>query len=288
MTRDDLVIWGAALCAGIALGALAYVLLATGIERFRDWRRSVQRRFEQEFRRAAIEGMTPVGASRLYCASLLLMPAFSLLVLGSVASAAAGALLIYLTPRALLGYLQRGRLARIEEQLPAALDQIGRSVSAGLSLAQALEEVSESAPEPIRHEFALVSRDHMLGSSLTEAVQNAAERLQSRQFDLVSTALLVNIDKGGDLKKALATISNSMKEIWRLEQKMLTASSEGRKAMLVISVVPLFVLLLVAFLQPDLMSTLTGSLPGYAILLLAGLMYGGGFLWLRRILATEI
>jgi tight adherence protein B len=278
----------AAVLAGIAVCIIAYLVIFNCFEWFMGWRQAMEQQFSKDFRAVYVEALTPAGAANLFCGGLILVPLFSLVYLQSITSAVAGALFIYFTPRTVISYLVTQRLALFDEQLPAALEQIGRSISAGLSLAQAIEEASENAPFPTNEEFGLIAADHRLGSSLSDSIKNAADRLESKQFGLVSTALLVNIEKGGDLKKALHTISESMKEIWRLEQKLITASSEGRKAMMVISIVPLFVLLLVAFMQPMLIETLTGAWAGIAILLAAGLLYTLGLFWLRRILATEV
>jgi len=86
----------------------------------------------------------------------------------------------------------------------------------------------------------------------------------------------------------LETLSDSMKEIARLEQKLITASAEGRKAIKVIAAMPFGIFLMVATVQPELIDTLTGSLGGYVLITVAILMYAAALYWLKKILSVEV
>ncbi len=194
----------------------------------------------------------------------------------------------FFIPKLIQSYNQSIRLIEFDERLPAALDQMSSSAKAGMSLAQTIEEVGLNSPKPINEEFLTMHQEHKLGTDLSQTIINARQRIKSKPFSLVASALLVNIDKGGNLPDALETLSISLKEIWRLEQKLITSSAEGRKAMWVISAVPIFIALLVFALQPELISGLTGSLLGITILVIAILTYVLGLYWLRNILNQEI
>lgn len=197
-------------------------------------------------------------------------------------------LLTFFIPKFIQNYNEAKRIAEFDERLPAALDQMSSSAKAGMSLAQVIEEVGLNSPKPINEEFLAIHQEHKLGTNLGETITNAKYRIKSKPFSLVASALLVNIDKGGNLPDALETLSNSLKEIWRLEQKLITSSAEGRKAMWVISAVPIFIALLVFTLQPELAAALTGSILGLAVLTIAILTYVLGIYWLRNILRQEI
>ncbi|MDH3609886.1 MAG: type II secretion system F family protein [Gammaproteobacteria bacterium] len=194
----------------------------------------------------------------------------------------------FFLPKVIQNYNKSIRLIEFDERLPAALDLMSSSAKAGMSLAQTIEEVGMNSPKPINEEFMAMYQEHKLGTDLSQTIINARKRIGSRPFTLVASALLVNIEKGGNLPDALETLSNSLKEIWRLEQKLITSSAEGRKAMWVISAVPIFIALLVFALQPELASALTGSILGFAILFAAILTYVLGLYWLRNILNQEI
>lgn len=191
-------------------------------------------------------------------------------------------------PGMIFAHMREARRQRFDEQLPSALDEMASSAKAGLSLAQAIEEVTRNASPPVSQEFGLITKEYQLGTDLGTAIQTARTRLDSRNFSLVATALMVNREKGGNLPEALMVLSNSLKEIWRLEQKLITASAEGRKGIRVIAAMPLFLFAVVAFMQPDIIESLTSSLIGIVILGVAVGLYILAFFWLRQILKIDV
>ena len=216
-------------------------------------------------------------------APLIVYPLSGSLVLALAASAA-----VVLSPKALLEYIKRERREKLQEQLPAMLDNIASSTKAGLNLMQAFEEASRQMSPPASQELSLMVQDYRLGKDFKSCIESARQRLKSRSFNLVASALSVNIEKGGNLTEAMVTMSASLKEIWRLEQKMLTASAEGRKAVKVISGMPIMIFLMVAFSQPDIVETLTSNFAGWAIITVSVAMYVFAIYWLLRILQTDI
>ena len=275
------------------LAFLGVVLLSVGVGAAMSGQlgQFVERRekaSEKALHELFIRDVTPRNVLIFSVLGGVILGALAWLMTGSIIVAAALAGSTIFLPGPIFGYLRRQRLARFDERLPSALDQIVSSARAGLSLSQALEEVSKTAPAPVSEELSLIVQDQKLGTDLGEAIDSARRRLGSRPFGLVATALLVNREKGGNLPEALQTMSVSLKEIWRLEQKIITASSEGRKAVWVISAVPLFVFFMVITMQPDLAQSLVSSVAGFAILGLATLLYVGGIAWLMRILRMDV
>jgi len=275
------------------LAFLGVVLLSVGVGAAMSGQlgQFVERRekaSEKALHELFIRDVTPRNVLIFSVLGGVILGALAWLMTGSIIVAAVLAGSTIFLPGPIFGYLRRQRLARFDERLPSALDQIVSSARAGLSLSQALEEVSKTAPAPVSEELSLIVQDQKLGTDLGEAIDSARRRLGSRPFGLVATALLVNREKGGNLPEALQTMSVSLKEIWRLEQKIITASSEGRKAVWVISAVPLFVFFMVITMQPDLAQSLVSSVAGFAILGLATLLYVGGIAWLMRILRMDV
>lgn len=226
------------------------------------------------------------------------------ILLGTVAAAGAGGLLSWLLgswlssattvgvilwlPGFWLDHLRLERRARFETQLPAALDQLAANTRAGLTLAQALEELTAQLSPPASQEFAQIVQSYRLGTDLKTALNAARQRLQSLPFGLAASALVVNLDKGGNLPEALERIAVSLKEIWRMEQRFTTYSAEGRAAIKIISLTPVGILLFISLVQPGLIDTVTGSLTGWIILALAVALYLGGVAWARSLLRHDI
>ena len=272
----------------LAVLALVLAVVPAMTERFKSIVAQQELQHEAALHSLFIGDVKPREVTNLAIIAAVLVAAILEVMLGNHFFAIAGAAVVLMLPPALFGYMKRQRLTKFEEQLPATLDQIASGAKAGLSLRQAIEEAAVASPPPTSDEFSLLVQDIALGSDMGTAIDNMRTRLGGKPFGLVAAALNTNREKGGNLPEALDRMSASLKEIWRLEQKLITASAEGRKAMLVISLVPIFVFVLVMLMQPDLAAKLTQSLGGFIVLGVAVLLYASGIMWLLRILRIAV
>jgi tight adherence protein B len=198
------------------------------------------------------------------------------------------AIAAFFSYKALFVYLQQKRESDFEERFPMALDQLVSTSKAGLNLTQSLEEVAKYAPSPVSDELNRIVREQRLGTDIASALINSRARMHSHTLTLTVSALLINIKQGGNLPEAIEKISKSLKEIWRLEQKLFTASAEARKGAMVISAMPLVIFVLVVFMQPDMIDTLTGSLMGWGVLAISTILYVAGIAWMIKIIRVDI
>ncbi|MFT7460618.1 MAG: tight adherence protein B [Planctomycetota bacterium] len=180
------------------------------------------------------------------------------------------------------------RLEKVREQLPSAVDSMA-SAAPNFGLPDVIKEASHLSPNPIGQELRQVSFEYdVVKIDVETALLNARKRLQLSSFNLVASALVINNQKGGNLSRALATMSGSLREILKLENKVITASSEGRKAARVISAMPILLFFFISSFQPDLIDTLTGSFTGWVMLALSVTLYSFGAIWMYRMLKVDV
>ena len=196
--------------------------------------------------------------------------------------------LIWQIPKYIYWHFAKKRTEKFDEHLPVVLDQLTSATRAGKSLSQAINDVSSYAPFPISQEFTQISSDQKLGIDLSTALKSARKRIGSKPFSLAVTAMLVNTDLGGNLPNTMKVMSDSLKEIWRLDQKLHTSSAEGRKGGFILAIMPIVILCIVMLMQPDMITTLFSSVIGYIVLIAAVLTYLGGLFWMYRILQVDI
>jgi len=208
--------------------------------------------------------------------------------LGYALSSIALATLILVSDKLYFPWAQAKLREEFDEKFPMALDQIVSSTRAGLNLAQAMEDVSKLAPHPIDGELQKIVRENRMGSDMATALIAARQRLKSHTLDLTVSALLVNMRQGGDLPKALERMSQALKEIWRLEQKIFTGSAEARKGAMVMSAMPIVIFVMVASMQPEMIDKLTGTLMGLGILVVAAVLYVAGMTWMFKIIKADV
>ena len=258
------------------------------VAKYQEYSRQRQAEFETMLKELFVANMTPAELFLYYLGTIIGSVVVVYLLTNSFVTTLIFGVLAYYLPVIVFAYLKQQRIAAFNEQLPASLDQLASAAKAGLTLVQAFEEVAKHAQPPLSEEFGQIVQDQRLGTDLSTALMAARERVKTVSFNLTVTALLVNISQGGNLPEATETISKSLKEIWRLEQKLLTASSEGRKGAVIICVMPLVIFLMVSMAQPELIDILVGSLAGFFVMLLAAMFYAGGIWWLVKILRFDV
>jgi len=175
-----------------------------------------------------------------------------------------------------------------EQQLPDALISISSSVRAGLSLPQAIATNAKDLPSPVRDEFALISKQYDAGLPLDDALTRAARAIGSRNFSLVASALIINRERGGDISDILERLSASLREVFRLEEKIRTETAGARFEGRVMLAVPPFILFMLFMAEPDLVNALFASPIGIVMVLFAVSLMVVAFFWIQKILNKDV
>lgn len=212
----------------------------------------------------------------------------ALVLTGSpVAALIAGALAVALVAGLIAAVASQQR-RRFEDQLPDTLNLIATSLRAGYSMLQALEAVTQEAPEPTSREFRRVLNEIRLGRSATEALQDSARRMESLDFDWVVLAFTIQREVGGNLAEVLQTTSETMLHRGRLRREMRALTAEGRISAFVLGSTP-FVLFAFLFLgNRSYLEPLLESSVGKAAIGLALVLLGIGLVWLVRVIKVDV
>ncbi|HEV3231472.1 MAG TPA: type II secretion system F family protein, partial [Candidatus Dormibacteraeota bacterium] len=110
-----------------------------------------------------------------------------------------GALVGYAIPIAYLRYRQRQRRNQIDGLLAETLRMLGNGLKAGFSVQRSIENVAQNGRQPLAAEFERISREIRFGYDVSEALEHARTRIDSRDFDIVVTAIAVHKASGGNL-----------------------------------------------------------------------------------------
>ena len=199
-----------------------------------------------------------------------------------------GAVGIFL-PAIWIKILARRRLERLENQLVGGIQTLCSGVRAGLNLVQAMELVARDGPIPLKQEFAHMIREYEYGVPLEEAMDNCAARIGSGDFRLLFAALQTHRERGGDLGGTLDRIADSIREIQRLENQVKTLTAQGRATARWLGVMPIIVLIILYLIvSAEGVMTLIHDPFGNVLLLIMLVLNLAGFLWIRKIMATDI
>lgn len=180
------------------------------------------------------------------------------------------------------------RRKAFDAQLPQTLQLVGGALSAGLSLAQAVDTVVNEGAEPIASEFKRVLVENRIGVPLETAFEGVAERFQSKDFAWVVMAIRIQRQVGGNLAELLNTVSETMRERQFLRRQVNALAAEGKISAIILSLLPPGVVAWVSLTQPDYLRPMLEEPLGLLMLGAAAFWLLLGVFWMSRLVKVEI
>ncbi len=219
-------------------------------------------------RRAGVDGVTATSVWLLCAGSAVVSGAAMLAVSRTVPVAAAFTLLAGYLPIAAL----RGRALRRQREFaelwPEAVDNLASAVRAGLSLPEALIQLGERGPEPLREPFVAFARDYQLSGRFSDCLDLLKARLGDPVGDRVVEGLRIARDVGGgDLGRMLRALSGFLRDDARTRAELEARQSWTVNGARLAVAGPWLVLAMLSF-QPDVISRYASA--GGALVLAVG------------------
>ncbi|HEX5362824.1 MAG TPA: type II secretion system F family protein [Gallionella sp.] len=180
------------------------------------------------------------------------------------------------------------RMASFEEQLPDALDLMGRALRAGHAFSGALKLVGDEMPDPVATEFRTTFDELNYGVSLQNALQNLAVRAPSDDLRYFVIAVLIQRESGGNLAELLDSISALIRERLKLIGTIRVFSAEGRLSAWILGILPFVMAFVMSVLNPKLMSMLWTDPEGLKLIRIVFVMMIIGVFWMRRIIRIHV
>jgi tight adherence protein B len=180
------------------------------------------------------------------------------------------------------------RLAKFTNQLELVLRLMVSGLRAGLSIRQSLTMVVEQSPEPARHEFMRVIGQTNIGVSMYDALDGLAERLRSNEMTMLTRAIRLQSQTGGNLAKVLEQLASTIKERRRLQRKIKAITSEGRATGSIIGALPVGVGILILMTNANMRAAMINTAIGHYALGLAIVLEGIGIFILSLMIRVDI
>ena len=183
--------------------------------------------------------------------------------------------------------LEQKRLKIIMTQLPDLIDALSMSIKSGYSVLQAINLIAEGKNEPIAHEFDLVLQDINVGKSYDEAFDAMVLRNPIEDLEIMTTAILISKETGGNLAVVLDTVAETIRERERLREQIKSLTAQGKLSGIVLSLLPIAVMGLLFLINPSYIRLLFTHPLGKAMLLCGVVSQIIGFLVIRSIVKIE-
>jgi tight adherence protein B len=229
---------------------------------------------------AGFLGLTLAAAlAGVLLATAINLPRFTVIVLGV---AAACLPLIYLLSA------KQKRLHTIEQQLPDALDLMGRAMLAGHAFPSALKMVGDEMPEPVSGEFRTVFDEINYGFSIQDALTNLATRVPSTDLRYFVISVLIQRETGGNLAELLGNISALIRARLKLLGTVRVLAAEGRISAWILTLLPFVLAVVLNIVNPKFLSVLWTDPVGLKMVGFALVLMVLGIFWMWRVIKIRV
>lgn len=199
-----------------------------------------------------------------------------------------GALIGGALPLTWLLLRRRRRLKIFGQQLPDALELIGRALRSGHSLASGLHLVVEEMPAPISTEFGLAYEEQNLGVPIEDALKDMLRRIPSMDLRFFVTAVSIQRQAGGDLAEILDKLGYIIRERFKIMGQVQALTGEGRISGVVLLALPIALFFAVYYLNEDYVMLLFEEELGRKMIAFAAVMQIFGAVAIKKIIAIKI
>lgn len=191
-------------------------------------------------------------------------------------------------PIIVLKSLQQKRRATFESQIPNALLLIASSLRSGFSFPRAMQMIAQEMPPPISQEFERVVNETNVGRSLEDSLNDVVTRVESYDFDLVVTAVLIQLSVGGNLADILESIGATIRERVQIIGEMRSLTMEGKLTGVILLLLPIFLGIALAVANPNYMRVLIDEPIGRLMLGIGAVFQLLGAIVIRSMLKLDI
>lgn len=196
--------------------------------------------------------------------------------------------LIAVAPPMYIESLRRDRVKLIESRMDGFTLTLANALKTTPSIGNALSYAQPLVMPPMNEELALAIKEMRVGNTVDQALLNMSARIRSMQLDAALAGILIGRQVGGDLPKILETTANTLREMARLQGILRAKTSEGRIQVGVLAAVPAFLLIGFDAVKPGYFEPITSSAIGWAIIVVAVVLWLAALVIARQVLRVEV
>ena len=225
---------------------------------------------------------------RLFTITPLSLGLLGFIILHNPLGLAIGVALGLVSPPIIIKNMSIRRRHKFEGQLVDALMLLVGSLKAGMSLSQAFEVLVEEMPAPISHEFALVVKENKMGVELRDCLSHLKKRMPVEDLDLITTAVGIVRDTGGDLTEVLENLVFTIREKKKLSDRVRALTVQGRLQGYIMMVLPIAFGAFIYFVSPSNFQIMLHDKLGQTLLTWAIISEGIGIILIKKFSRIEV
>ena len=152
-------------------------------------------------------------------------------------------------PHLVVSKLIKKRLAQFTARFPDAIELMVRGLRSGLPISETMGVVAEEIPGPVSVEFRGVTDKMKIGRSMEAALQEAADRLGTPEFQFFVISLAIQRETGGNLAETLSNLADVLRKRAQMKLKIKAMSSESKASAWIVGALPFIVFILIWFIN---------------------------------------
>ena len=157
-----------------------------------------------------------------------------------------------------------------------------------MSVERALGLAAVEVSEPAKTELNRVVAQLGLGWALESALTDLAERMPSRELDVLVRTIIIQSRSGGTLVTALQEIAYALEDRKQLHREVRTAILGSAVSGYIVPVMGVGCVVLLNLMKPGVLDDMASSFIGRLILLIAFVFFGLGALLIRLVSRVEV
>lgn len=276
--------WVACFGCGVLVFWLCVRSATTGVQRY-------QTQFSDSARRTLEQMFLFIDTKQLWTLNAVVIVAIGVLgwfVSGNLVIVAACGVIGYFLPRILFAFFKIRRLRTLRVQMPDAIMLVAGGLRAGASLPGALAQMVAEMEPPISQEFELFLREQRVGVSFEDALESFEKRVPVEEVALLSSALRVSRETGGNLAETLERLAATLREKLSIEGKIRSLTAQGKLQGIVVGLLPIALMAVLFHMEPEAMAPLFHTWYGWATLAFIACMELVGGLIIRKIVSIDV
>ena len=176
-------------------------------------------------------------------------------------------------PHMIVGRLIKRRILKFNSKFPDAIELMVRGLRSGLPISETMGVVADEIQGPVSVEFRSVTDKMKIGRTMEAALQEAADRIGTPEFQFFVISLAIQRETGGNLAETLSNLAEVLRKRAQMKLKIKAMSSESKASAWIVGALPFIVFTLIWFINNAYMARFFTD----ERLMIAG---GGGLIWM--------
>ncbi|HNX75491.1 MAG TPA: type II secretion system F family protein [Candidatus Rifleibacterium sp.] len=156
----------------------------------------------------------------------------------------------YFVPLLWVSIAKKQRVQAFNDQILDTLIMLANGLKAGYSFLQSLEMVSRETAAPMGKELKRVLKENSLGINLEETLMALNMRVESEDWDLVTTVVLIQRQVGGNLAEILEKIGFTIRQRMKIKGDIQTKTAQAKISGLLVGALPILLGLAIFAINP--------------------------------------